>query len=131
MNEHDAPTHHAERGPQAEEWYDGTSPQDRNRALAKLCATSISSNQLFQVRFRPLDVLDLLRAGNFPLNRNRAAIVELFQALDDTRKINFALPNGHLFAQLLRIGRIKPILGMEPANVLPEHIQRIHRIAFP
>jgi len=88
-------------------------------------------NQPLQILHRRPYILLLPRPRDLALNRNRPRVIQPSQLPHHLREIHFPLADRHFLAQVLRISRIQPIFCMQPAHILPNHIERRHRIAFP
>src|SRR6267154_3384882 len=83
------------------------------------------SDQFFQISFRGSNIIQLPRPGDFALDGDRSAIVQLFQTRDNARKIHLTFADGHFFAEFLRIGRPKAVLGVNP---LHERTKKFHSV---
>src|SRR6267154_3119588 len=83
------------------------------------------SDQFFQISFRGSNIFQLPRPGDFALDGDRSAIVQFFQTRDNARKIHLALADGHFFAEFLRVGRPKAVLGV---NSLHERAKKFHSV---
>ena len=57
-------------------------------------------------------------------------IAQCPETLDHSRKIDLTLADRYLLAELVGIGRVKPVFGVDRADVLAEDIQRIEGIGF-
>jgi hypothetical protein len=57
-------------------------------------------------------------------------MVQLLQPRDNTRKIDLAFTNRNFLAEISRVGRPQPILGMNSFYVWAEYPDCIHRICF-
>src|SRR5882757_2117341 len=86
------------------------------------------SDQFFQISFRRSNIFQLPRPGDFALDGDRSAIVQLFQTRDNARKIHLASADGHFFAEFLRVGRPKAVLGMNPLHEGAEEFDSVNRI---
>src|SRR6266403_5051537 len=84
------------------------------------------SDQFFQISFRGSNIFHLPRPGDFALDSDRSAIVQLFQTRDYARKIHLAFADGHFFAEFLRIGRPKAVLGVNPLHEGAEEFDSIN-----
>src|SRR5580765_657335 len=78
------------------------------------------SDQFLQIHFCGANVFELLRSGDLPLYGDRAAIIELLQPLDNTRKIHFAFANGNFFPKLLGVCGPHSVFGMNSLHVRTE-----------
>src|SRR6266850_6745261 len=74
------------------------------------------SDQFFQISFRGSNIFQLPWPGDFAFNGDRSTIVQFFQTRDNARKIHFAFADGHFFAEFLRVGRPKAVLGVNPLH---------------
>jgi hypothetical protein len=90
----------------------------------------LRTDQVFQIYFCGAHIFRLLRAGNFALDSDCAAIIEFFQSCNDTREINLAFAKRNLFAELFRIGGLETIFSMNSLNIGTKQFDRVYRIGF-
>ncbi len=75
-------------------------------------------------------IFHLFWPGDLPLNGYRASIIQLFQPRDHTREIDLALTNRNFLAEISRVGRPQPILGVNSLYVWVDYLDRIRRICL-
>src|SRR5260370_23000837 len=86
------------------------------------------SNQFLEIDLRRPHVFHLLRTGNFALDGDGAAIVQLLKPSDDTREVYFTLADRNFLPELSWIRRPQPVLGMNPLHVWAKQFDSVNRI---
>src|ERR1700744_1861640 len=84
----------------------------------------------FEVELFLANVFDLLRAGGLALNGDRALVAKSMKFREDLTKIDQALPNQNLLAELVRIGWPAAVFGMDAADVRAQDVDGIDWIGL-
>src|ERR1035438_2518289 len=68
--------------------------------------------------------------GDLALDGERAAVSNFLQALDEGRKVDLALADGHFAPQLARAGGVESVLGVDSLHQRAENVEGVNRIGL-
>ena len=77
-----------------------------------------------------LDIRQLLLAVDFAFDRYIGVVSERMQLFKECAEIHPAVSKADLFTQIVAVGRIHAILGVEIADIGSENIECVYRIGF-
>ena len=88
------------------------------------------SDQLFQIGLCSTYVFYLLWPRNFSFDRNRTAVIQLFQARNDTGEIDLALANRDFLAEFSGVGRPEAIFRVNSLDMWGQDFDRVDWICL-
>ena len=77
------------------------------------------------------DIFCLLLAADFAFDDEFPLEAEFMEFRNDFLEIDFAFPDRNFVTELVSVNRIYAVFHMQIADIFPEYIEGVERIAFP